>query len=212
MLGVCPNGTVDVDWGDGTEHDTLTGTSVSTVMWTPTHNYAAPGDYVIQLTVTGSMGFYGSSSSNQYSGLLRYASGDDNRNRVYQNAIQRVEIGRGVTSIGSYAFQYCYSLASISIPDGVTSIGSYAFNGCYSLASISIPDGVTSIGSGAFSSCSGISEYHFARTTPPTLSSTNAFTGIAADCIMYVPAGSLEAYKAASNWSNYASYMREEGT
>ena len=26
MLGVCPNGTVTVDWGDGTEPDTLTGT------------------------------------------------------------------------------------------------------------------------------------------------------------------------------------------
>lgn len=189
MLGVCPNGTVDVDWGDGTAHDTLTGTSTTTVQWTPTHNYAVPGDYVIHLTVTGGMGFYGSSSSNQYSGLLRYASGTDNRNGVYQNAIQRIEIGRGVTSIGSSAFQYCSSLASISIPDGVTSIGSNAFQSCY-----------------------GISEYHFARTTPPTLSNINAFSGIAADCIMYVPVGSLEAYKAASNWSNYASYMREEGT
>ena len=233
MLGVCPNGTVDVDWGDGTAYDTLTGTSETTVAWTPTHNYAAPGDYVIQLTVTGSMGFYGSSSSNQYSGLLRYASGTDSRNRVYQNAIQRIEIGRGVTSIGSYAFtscsslssisipdsvtsigssafQSCYNLVSISIPDGVTSIGSYAFQSCSSLSSISIPDSVTSIGSSAFQSCYGMSEYHFASTTPPTLSSINAFTGIAADCIMYVPVGSLEAYKAASNWSTYASYMREE--
>ena len=210
MLGVCPNGTVDVDWGDGTTHDTLTGTSIATVKWTPTHNYAAPGDYVIKLAVTGSMGFYGSSSNNQYAGLLRFSSSADARNRVYQNAIQRVEIGSGVTSIGGNAFQNCYSLTSISIPDGVTSIGNGAFQNCYSLASINIPDGITSIGSSAFSGCNGVSEYHFASTTPPTLSNTNAFTGIAADCIIYVPVGSLEAYQTATNWSTYASRIQEE--
>lgn len=29
MVGICVNGSVDVDWGDGTAHDTLTGTSTS---------------------------------------------------------------------------------------------------------------------------------------------------------------------------------------
>lgn len=37
MLGVCPKGTVDVDWGDGTAHDTLTGTSLTTIKWTSNH-------------------------------------------------------------------------------------------------------------------------------------------------------------------------------
>ena len=70
MLGVCPKGTVTVDWGDGTAPDTLTGTNTSTVQWTPTHNYAAPGDYVITLTVDGQMGLGGLSSTNQYSYIL----------------------------------------------------------------------------------------------------------------------------------------------
>ena len=260
MLGCCPNGTVDVDWGDGTAHDTLTGTSETEVQWTQNHAYAAPGDYVIKLTVTGSMGFYGSSSSNGASALLRYTSGGDNRNYVYYNAIQNAEIGSGVTSIGGYAFnycyslanitipdgvtriggnafnyceslanitipdsvtsiggnafQYCYSLANITIPDGVTSIGSYAFNSCRSLANITIPDGVKSIGSNAFGTCYGVAEYHLAPTNPPTLSSTNAFSGIPADCIIYVPYSAdhsiLAAYKTANNWSTYASYMQEE--
>ena len=61
LLGVCPNGTVTVDWGDGTTPDTLTGTSIGTVKWTPTHNYALAGDYVIKLTVNGEMSFYGDS-------------------------------------------------------------------------------------------------------------------------------------------------------
>ena len=157
MLGCCPNGTVTVDWGDGTTPDTLTGTSTSTVKWTPTHNYAAPGDYVIKLTVSGAMGFYGNGTVNGYSGLLRYSSANEVRSRVYQSAVRKVEIGSGVTSIGSYAFYYCHSLSSITIPDGVTSIGSYAFYYCYSLSSIIIPDGVTSIETSAFNYCSSLS-------------------------------------------------------
>ena len=39
------------------------------------------------------------------------------------------------------------------IPDSVTSIGSYVFDGCTSLTSVTIPDSVTSIGYSAFSGC-----------------------------------------------------------
>ena len=157
MLGCCPNGTVTVDWGDGTEPDTLTGTSVSTVKWTPTHEYSAAGDYVIKLSVVGSVGLAGNSSSGEYSYLLRYSSGYDMRNRVYQNAIQKVEIGNSMTSIGSSAFYSCYSLSSIKIPNSVTSIGNSAFHYCYSLQSITIPNSVTSIGNFAFSGCYSMS-------------------------------------------------------
>ena len=156
MLGVCPNGTVTVDWGDGTTPDTLTGASTTTVKWTPNHAYAAPGEYVIKLTVDGTMGFYGIFSSSGGSAILRYSSSDDNRNRVYQNSVQKIEIGNGVTSVGDSAFYYCYSLSSITIPDSVTSIGQYAFASCYSLSSITIPNRVTSIGQSTFSGCSSL--------------------------------------------------------
>ena len=62
-----------------------------------------------------------------------------------------------VTTIGNYAFQWCYSLSSIEIPDSVTSIGEYAFNGCQSLSSIEIPDSVTSIADGTFAGCRSLS-------------------------------------------------------
>ena len=152
MLGVCPNGTVTVDWGDGTTPDTLTGTSTTTVQWTPNHAYAAPGEYVIKLTVDGTMGFYGGSFFSVGSAILRYSTGSDNRDYVYRDSVRKIELGNGVTSIGTYAFYRCYSLTSITIPDGVTSIEVYAFSHCYSLTSITIPDGVTSI-EGAFYYC-----------------------------------------------------------
>ena len=153
MLGVCPNGTVTVDWGDGTTPDTLTGTSTTTVKWTPNHAYAAPGEYVIKLTVDGTMGFYGEFSLTSASAILRYSSSDDNRNYVYRSSVQKIEIGNGITSIGYSAFYSCYSLASITIPNGITSIGYSAFYSCYSLASITIPNGVTNIVDSVFNNC-----------------------------------------------------------
>ena len=156
MLGVCPNGTVTVDWGDGTTPDTLTGTSTTTVKWTQNHAYAAPGEYVIKLTVDGTMGFYGDMSSIVGGAILLYSSGNDNRNYVYRNSVQKIEIGNGVTSIGLAAFIRCYSLASITMSNSVTSIGERAFSMCYSLASITMPNSVTSIGFGLFSGCSSL--------------------------------------------------------
>ena len=164
VLGVCPNGTVDIDWGDGTTHDTLTGSDTSTAVYTSAHSYAAPGDYVIQITVTGSMGF-------RTNGPLMYASESDNRNAVYINAIRKVELGSGVISIGNSAFKNCYSLSSITIPDSVTSIGNMAFSSCYSLSSITIPDGVTIIDNYAFSSCYSLSSI----TIPDSVTSISGY-------------------------------------
>ena len=155
MLGVCPNGTVTVDWGDETTPDTLTGTSTTAVKWTPNHAYAAPGEYVIKLTVDGTMGFYGDLGSG--GAILRYSSGSDNRNSVYRNSVQKIEIGNGVTSIKQNAFNACYSLISIIIPNSITSIEESTFNTCSSLSSITIPNSVTSIGNSAFYGCSSLS-------------------------------------------------------
>ena len=175
MLGVCPNGTVTVDWGDETTPDTLTGTSTTAVKWTPNHAYAAPGEYVIKLTVDGTMGFYSDFSSSMGSAILRYSSSDDNRNRVYQNSVQKIEIGNGVTSIKQNAFNACYSLISITIPNSITSIEESTFNTCSSLSSITIPNSVTSIGNSAFYSCSSLSSI----TIPNSVTSigASAFNG-----------------------------------
>ena len=66
-----------------------------------------------------------------------------------------------VTSIGSYAFEYCTGLTSITIPSSVKSIGYYAFAYCKNLTSITIPSSVTSIGSYAFRSCTSLTSVTF---------------------------------------------------
>ncbi len=126
-----------------------------------------------------------------------------------RSSLASITIPDSVTEIGNYAFEYCSSLASITIPNNVTSIGEWAFSGCSSLTSITIPDGVTSIGYYAFRRCSSLAEVYCKAITPPTAipnssSRWDAFDDNASDRKIYVPAESVEAYKTAEWWSEYA--------
>ncbi len=107
-----------------------------------------------------------------------------------------------VTSIGDDAFAWRQKLASITIPDSVTSIGNYAFIECQSLTSITIPESVTSIGTYAFSGCTSLTSITVKPEVPPT--GSQAMFDETNNCPIYVPAGSVEAYKAAEAWSDYA--------
>ena len=124
---------------------------------------------------------------------------------AYCYSLSSITIPNSVTSIGNYAFAYCYSMSAITIPNGVTSIGNFAFAYCYSMSAITIPNSVTQIGAYAFINCYGVRYYDFTRhTAVPTLSGTNAFDGISADCEIRVPAALVDEWKAATNWATYA--------
>lgn len=156
MLGVCPNGTVTVDWGDGTAPDMLTGTSTSTIKWTPKHEYAGGGEYIITLTASGSMGLLGKSTANAGPYILRHSSSvADNRNYAYRAMIKKVEIGDGVT-VGTYSFYDCHELTSVRMPDSVSKIDDYAFNLCNSLTTVIMPSNLNTIGKDGFSGCKAL--------------------------------------------------------
>ena len=118
------------------------------------------------------------------------------------SGLTSINIPDGVTSIQDFTFSGCSSLTSITIPDGVTSIGSSAFRGCSSLTSINIPDGVTSIGSSAFNGCSDLTSITLFHSTPPT-AGADIFVN-SPDALIYVPSESVDAYKSADGWSDYA--------
>jgi hypothetical protein len=68
---------------------------------------------------------------------------------------------------------------------------------------VTIPNSVTSIGEAAFYECSGLTSVTINNSIPPTLG-TYAFYNNASGRKIYVPAESVDTYKAATNWSTYA--------
>ena len=90
--------------------------------------------------------------SEQTASVVMGTSGDI----VIPETVSYDGISYTVTSIGSYAFQYCSGLTSITIPNSVTSIEEGAFWYCTGLTSITIPNSVTTIGEKAFQSCTSL--------------------------------------------------------
>ena len=128
--------------------------------------------------------------------------------RAFYNcrSLTSVTIPNSVTSISNEAFLQCTGLTSVTIPDSVTSISGYVFEYCHGLTSVTIGSGVTSIGGYVFDRCSSLTSVTINATIPPTLGSyAFNFTN---DCPIYVPAASVNAYKAASGWSTYASRIQ----
>ena len=68
--------------------------------------------------------------------------------------ITSVIIPSNVKAINSYAFNNCYSLASVTLNTGLTTLGDGVFSSCGYLTSLNIPQGVTGIGNNEFEYCS----------------------------------------------------------
>ena len=118
-----------------------------------------------------------------------------------ENLTGTIIIPEGQTKINNAAFQGCTSLTGVEIPEGVTYVGSRVFSGCTSLTELTFPKSLTSISYNAAYGCSGLTRITVLAETPPK-GGTNLFTG--SECPIYVPAASVEAYKAAQYWSDYA--------
>lgn len=120
-------------------------------------------------------------------------------------ALRGMAIPAGVTTIGNNAFNTCRALKTFTFAEEsqLQSIGSSAFNFCDSLTAIAIPAGVTSIGEHAFRRCTALESVTCLATTPPTLGSS-AFASVTVSSIpLYVPEGSISAYKAAAQWKDF---------
>ncbi len=67
-----------------------------------------------------------------------------------------VEVPKGVTEIGEFAFYHCDSLQSVVIPEGVTKIGKSAFRWCSGLQRVTIPKSLITIEERTFEGCTSL--------------------------------------------------------
>lgn len=113
----------------------------------------------------------------------------------------------GITSLPTAAFQYCPKLALTTFPSGMTSIGAYAFKQGTGLASITLPPALTAIGNQAFANCYNLKVCDCTECTAVPTLGASVFQNAHADFKILVPSALEEEWKAAANWSSYASQI-----
>ena len=183
------------------------------------------------ITSIGDYAFYNVFSSDNPASIVIPNSVKSIGNAAFRYCTKLVSVAlpEGLTSIGHYAFYGCYDLANINFPNSMTDIGDYAFYRCFPLKSVVIPDNVTSVGNCAFYSCSDL-EFLTIGSGVQTFG-WNAFENtyslktvickivevpyvqfyfsgtVFADATLYVPAESIEAYKADYTWGQFGTIL-----
>lgn len=151
--------------------------------------YAVRRDSILVITGTGEMSHYSTSTNNE-NPRWNWAPWEG-----WKGIIKDVQLKEGLTTIGAFAFELCKNITSVTIPSTVTAIGSGAF----------YAEKFTSI------TCKA--------TTPPAFvlsSETNTvkhlFQNVDFSIPVYVPAGSVAAYKAADYWKDFTNIQAISGS
>ena len=116
--------------------------------------------------------------------------------------LSQITIPSTITHISTGAFQKCSSLAHVIIPDNVTQVDDQAFSYCSKLTEVTIGKSVGIVGDKAFINSRALAKVICRSETPPlTPGNDNTFTSSVYDsAILYVPEGSLHAYKNSGIW------------
>lgn len=154
----------------------------------------------------------------------------------YRTKLSSVTIPENVTIINQYTFCNCSELKSVKLPSHLTEIHNrgfaatgitelslpntllildeWAFNACRQLRSVYIPDGLTSIPNYTFQACDSLKEFHIRCIKPSTITESAFGAGDVKTPIssasLFVPKGSLDAYKNADIWSEFANIIEED--
>ena len=109
-----------------------------------------------------------------------------------------------LTTLGESFFgQLRPDVTSITVKEGITTIGRYFTRSSDGLASVTFPSTLTTLGGYTFRDCDNLTSLTVLATTPPTLDGPLAVPA-PSGLNIYVPAESVDAYKAAQYWSDYA--------
>ena len=144
---------VVVDWGDGSDTVTVSGTG----QMAASHIYSH-GDFILTLeAIDGTMALGGNNV-----GAIANISSDEARR---QSAIKKIEVGGNVTGFNTSYFRMAHRIETITMPQSATTRYPQAIS-CWHLKGFVLPR-VTSLGGSDFEYCSSLK----AVSIPPTLTS-----------------------------------------
>ena len=112
---------------------------------------------------------------------------------------------KGVPCIPYMTYCYCMGLESVVIPNNVTHIEALAFDGCRNMTSLHIGSQITFIGGNAFNDCGKLSHIYIEAPDPGKIKIAESpfMSAPSAKAELYVPQGSVEAYKSTLPWSKF---------
>jgi len=150
---------------------------------------------------------------------------------AYCTSLAHIGMPEGITLIDQYAFQHCDALQTITLPTTLKRISNGAFTGCGMLEAIDLPDGIEYLGDFIFWNCTSLTTFTFPASLTHIgtflLASDANITSVysylpepielgdwgntatfsmlpgapTGDCTLYVPAGTVDLYRAASGWN-----------
>ena len=129
--------------------------------------------------------------------------GDNAFNRC--SNLDSIIIPQGMEKIERSAFDLCINLKSVILPESITELDMYAFIECYSLSTITIPANVRKIGNMAFEDCQSMTSFYCCLENPQEIEmGEDVFNRINEECILYVPQGSVQAYRNDERWNAFS--------
>ena len=172
---------------------------------------------VLNITLPSTLTYLGYSAFNNARGITSIhipGAIETVPSNCFNNAwgLTSVTFDEGVKVIDDFAFQYA-NLSEIKLPESLTTIGSYAFNGNSNAKAVVIGKNVTTIAVCAFNGV--IAETYTCRAEVPPTYTHSSYAMVSssdklANTILYVPKGTVDAYKAAWMWSLFPNIQEIE--
>lgn len=123
------------------------------------------------------------------------------------SSLKHFTFREGVMHVSSSVFYNNYALRTVKLSSTITYIYGTAFYNCWSLSEIDIPASVATIETNVFDYCWSLKIMTVRNATPPNLNATNGFavrSRLPSGFKIYVPADSVDTYKAATGWNLYS--------
>lgn len=159
-------------------------------------------EIITKITSIGEFAFSGTSNLEYF----KFGPVEEIKESAFSSsALKKVETEK-LKTIGINAFQYSEIQEAI-LGGTLTEIPRGVFDSTYNLKHVVLPETLQIIRSGAFAYLDELLDITCYAKVPPTVE-RSAFIGVVEGFNIFVPAESVDAYKAATGWSNFEYYIK----
>lgn len=111
-------------------------------------------------------------------------------------------VREGVKTLGAQSMRMG-TTTELYLPEGFTTVESGACMSNEALTKVVLPASTDSLGSQAFNGCNALASVTVLAKNPPLVNGDEVFAGAYENATLYVPKGSVDAYKTAEVWKQF---------